>query len=1838
MRTLPAMKPHLACLLLTAAAFAEPVEQGVRLLQREKEISPTSTFELRFDQAVVAGDRIGLPADSSPLVFSPALPGTFTWLSTRSGVFTPSEPPAPGATYTLTLAGDLPVQATLQREITTPPMRITDRSPDSFDKRNAPSSPALYLQFNVAVDPAALGKFARFRNAAGDEIPALVAEIPNDARYYLNNTDTRPWRERFTGPLPDDAPRPHPHRIFITPERPLPIAPVWKLLLAAGLPSAEGPETLPEPVEIEIGDVQPFTVDAVTPHHGLDAGTWLEVSFSKRISPLLEKADITKWISITPAPDDLRIETNWDGATFTGTFSLQERYTVTVKPGFPAAEPFELAESHSEEVTFVPLPPRLYFTGFSTAQYSGGRRVFDLLATNIDETRVRAKLLDRDSLIFALNGYKRGYHKKNGTGLEPHQEVEFSLVPGKTVFNEKLDTSAGKVALSWDKILGGRRSGAVFLQAEKREQYGNGAELGTEAIVQLTDLGVLWKVVDDTATILVFSHATGEAVPGATVRLLDDDNIEIATRQAGPQGLAQLPLPKQGWLMAEAGDDLHAMEFDRDTRPGDLPSYAFREALGDGASGDRRVLLFTDRPLYQPGETVHLKGYLREWQGGDLIIPAEKTYSLTVVDARDTRVLAKDITLSATGSFSEAIPLPPGGVGIYRASLVWGNATTSETFEVQEYKANAFEVALDSRDSYPAGEAIGVPLTAHYYSGAPLAGAAVKWSLRASDETFRTEGFGDFVFGGVRGEDRETTTTGQGDVKMDAEGRASVVLEPGAISVALSPRDVDLLVEITDINQQTISSRAKFTAHSSDFYLGIAGTEDVLRAGEPMTIAVIAIQPDMTVPKEQPKPQLTVSRIDFRTIRELGPGGAPTYRTEEEPRVVFETTATTAETRGEQNRPVRTATFTPDQPGTYIVHASTKDSAGREVASQWRFNVSGETPSRIAWNYRNQYQIDLVPDRASYQPGDTARLLVKTPISGTALVSIEREAILRTFVVTLKGNAPTIEVPIEAGDLPNVFVSVVLLRGAEQSPRKTKEPEFRAGYARLNVGRPETQLGVKVEAGEPSYRPATEVTTTVTVQDKTGKAVAGAEVTLYAVDEGILSLMGYEKPEPFDFFYAPRALRVRTGLTLPNLLSEDPDELSFANKGYVVGGGGMGSASSGEAPRSNFLPCAFWQADLVTDKDGRVTATFPAPDSLTRYRVFAVAATPVAFGSGESAFAVSKPLMVESALPPVARIGDKLTARAVLQNRTDTAGEVEVTLTLDDKAAQPGTLSRKIQLAPNSAAAVDIPVELANVGTAKWVWSARMGDLTDSVETTVEVGYVAPLLREILLGRTDAKETNLLAEANPQFLEGEGSMEIRVANTRLSGLAESVDYLLDYPYGCVEQQVSRLIPWMLYDDLHRIIPALDRPEKEVRETFETGVRRVLDLQTREGGLAYWPGGTEPMLWASAYGGVALALAKERGFEIPLAQTDDLARYLSRELRDIAEIEGNYQLSNRCLAVYALALLGAPEPAYHELLYKKRDDLSAESRAVLALAILEAKGPADMIKTLLDPDAPTPPQGDAWFGSGERELAMRLLAWVKYQPKSRDVDALVEELLRARRNGKWGNTQSNAWALLALTRYANAIESGDKRITGSLQYVDLDREFSLDEKNPAIDQAAPIVPAPLVLSNPSQRTLFTTVKMEARPKVAKQPRQDRGYLIERGYAKVRDDGKLDAAQDLKVGDRILVTLRIEVRQPAHYIAIDDPLPAVFEAVNPSFKTQAMRADGSRGSMFTDYRELRRDRALFFRDHLAPGSYTITYLARVRAAGAVTAPAAKIEEMYRPERFGLTETTDVTAQAR
>ncbi len=1939
----------------TSGDKAKEKEKGQEIL------TPSAAFELRCAEPMVAPERVGTEETQSPIVFIPPLAGSFRWTSQRGGVFTPSAPPALGTVFHVVVRPHL-VKAD-GKPLGADEIHATYYAPSmearfggflgAFDKDNLAAKPKVQLFFNAAVDPDKITPFLKFQDAAGNTTPAVAALPGKDDGQPPETTPHRTWNELFFAAhaSANDTVKTASvvNRVVVTPAEALPVGQKWTLVAGTGLPSTDPGVKVSTPAKIVVGNVLPFTVDEVKAENDGEDSRQITVNFSKELPKEITDENAGKWVHVIPAPENLKITRSSPESAdlgITGDFQVGQAYEVTVEAALPSLSPYSLAETYRKHLHFSAEPPLVALPEYSTHQLSGGRREFALLARNAPEVRLRAKLVPAADAAKALIAYEAEYVAHDSDATD-NKRMDFDKVPGKVIYEKVIPGSKSldkpeTIALKWDDLLGERRNGVVLLEVEQpKPTAGQTKRAGAQALVQVTDLGAVWKT-SHAGELLAYAFSLTDTQPAAeaSVRVLDEKGVSLGAAKADGDGIAKLPsglLDKAAWLAVSTGDDCHVIAFGSGTRSTvstygfHLPPTAYAEDDADQSdAGDgtktveprRTVLFFSDRGVYKPGETAQIKATVREWRDGALATPAPTTAAtLRAYDARGRKFWQKEAALSATGSVTEAVPLPKTTLGRYRVVASFhpqgaqaaedesdngdvaeedddedSDAPTSGVcrFQVQEFQPNPFEVTLKKPDAPVGAGQTPIGLAAHYYMGKTLSQAKAVWSLKADDAPFEPSGFDEYNF-----------CTGQLDYRMEREhgelsldGRAALgadgtlTLSPNIVlnDAQPSPRRVALEASVTDQDQQTVSAHTRYTVHSSDFYLGLRELPDVVRAGEPLPVEVVAVGARDEQPLAAPvRVTAKLSRIEWHTNRVANDSGDSDYDSKPHLVPVGNVEMDTTEVRklGKQWEPATEAAavtdpgavrvapavgkLVPTEPGEYFLELTAQDKSGRQVLTSTTFSALGDKEAE--WGYRNAWQAQLVPDRVEYTPGQTATVLIKTPISGRALVTVEREGVSRAFVTDIAKTRPAVQIPILPGDAPNVFVSVLLVRGSGQSTRRIKQPEYRAGYCQLLVPKADARVAVEVKPAKPDYQPGDGVDVQVDVTDPTahGRPIAGAEVTLYAVDKGVLSLTGYKTPEPLRTFYRPRPLDVTTGLTIPNLLSEDPEDMNFssdkgfaANKGYLVGGGG--GEGRGDRLRQNFVACAYWNGGLVTDAQGRVNAHFQAPDGLTEYQVMAVVNQGAGkFGSGEGAFRINKPVMLEPAMPRFGNVGDHMVLRAVVHNQSGVAGEAEVTIDLDDKATVVGADGattdqarvRRVPLAAGESKAVEFPVEFQHTGQAVWTWHARLvgngpgGQAwRDSVRTTLNVDHPTPRRSEVAYVRAEGERTdNLLGKISPELMEGEeGTIQVSLSTSRLSELRESVDELLHYPYGCVEQTTSSLLPWLALKDFGDALPDLKHTPEEAEDAVSRGINKLLSMQVESGGLAYWPGdsGREAHPWGSAYGALGMALTKRAGFFVPQANLDKLCQYLSNRLRsddkDAHDTYHEHNTTDRCLALYALALAGKGEPAYDEQFYDRREKMNPEDRALVALAIVENNGPAEMVKTLLKPMPQDKAITQDWdeFASPATVDGMRLLAWCRFQPHDAAIEEKLNQLLDERESrGGWQTTQGNAWALLAMSAYARDVERAGEPAAGSVTMAGQTREFQLggQKRSFACDFPLSLATAggKLAVAKTAGRKLYVQAKVESRPRggagVNTQATVGSAdYSIVRRYEKVLDDGRLTDAKGWKVGDRVLVSLDIQAPRLASYVAVNDPLPAVLEAINPEFKTQDggnVQANGF-GWWASDYKELREDRAVFFCDHLYAGHFRLQYLARVRAAGTATAPAAKIEEMYHPDRFAET----------
>lgn len=1746
--------------------------------------------------------------------------------------------------------------------------------PSSFTTKN-PLTPNsfLLLKFSEPVSTRAVQNFFRF--------------FEKDGKTYQDLEAVRPTEDEIFDRIPHlEAIEDLETFVLVSPKRSLALNKTWYLYGRSGLTSTDKSHRIVEGKLNYVGAIRSFEIYNVNTANPYNEKRKLVIEHNKpALGRTVTPESLAGYIQISPTVENLEFNIGYKRIEILGDLKFGVNYEVTIREGITARDGTRSEQFVEKEATILPNPGFISYPAFSTTQNAAGHRKFEIKTGNLTGLRTRVKHLEGDELVLGLHEYDAKYEGWGGP-----EDTPYAMAPGKTIYDEYSKPTAGidqseNLVLRWDELTNKEPFGAYLLCSEGRSATRDKLSVGAQALIQLTDIGLAWKQsAKNHTTLYAFSLRSGRPLNTVAVRIVDETakvHFEGATDESGFLQIPPIPGVSDEdslYLDAQLAKDRHLIHFHNSLNRMGLWSFAIPQRYSDPLEGERRTLLFTDRNVYRPGDEVKLKAISRFVDVDKLLGAAPGEGTLRIFNARHRKIFEEDVTLSANGSYDHSFQLPQAGMGWHTIELDFNpeeggernddwRLITSHSFQVEDYKVNTFEISLATEPSYKADEIISVPLSARYYMGKPLTKASFNWNVYSYTNFPRPRGFDEFRFGDVTQDFESFNTSGEGKLNPDGESLIEFALPDQGTSP--SPRNVSISTQITDANQQTISNGKSITVHSSDFYLGLRNPESVHRAGDQALFSVVALDTKGKTHFDEVHAMLTIERERWSTVKVIGANGRPTFRNERRLETVSEKALRISTTEEEETGLTQAHPFreTFSEAGDYLVTLAASDSQGRPVLTRSRFTVIGA--DEPAWSWHDVVRIDLTPDKETYRAGETAKLLARSPVFGHAILTTERGGVRTTESIEISDYETILEIPVDADAAPNIFASLLIIRGSDESTHINKAADYRLGYCQLNVEDPDATLLTAIDIGEKESRqPGEEIVISATVTSHDGAAVPNAEVTLFAVDEGVLSLTGHKTPDPAEVFFKEFSLAVSTGQSLGDLLPENVKEQYFDNKGYVIGGGGANKGLRPDKVRKDFKALAFWEPSLKTDENGLVSATFTVPDNLTTFRVMAVVAEGNRFSKAETPLVVNKPLIIEPALPRFTNVTDQIDVAAIIHNNTKVPQEISLKVQLDDKAQFLNQLGDKVTtsltspdeartritkaiIAPGKTESFAFPIALTETGEAKWQWSVANGDqsLRDATESTMTIGYPLPLLRESRqLSLLDNADTNnALQDFSPRLLTGNGEIQINLSNSRLVEAGDALQYLLRYPYGCVEQTTSSIIPWLSTTQLRHVLPEMEKDEEEVATIIEKGISRLFSMQTGDGGLGYWPGANQSELWGSAYAAVAISLASRQEIPVPEEQVKALQKYLSTSLRKSGDLKEAYQLSQRCLACYALALFGKPEEAYHEVLFERRSLLSAEARALLALAMTESNAPAqDRIAMLLAHDPEVPVAEISWYKQ-PYILATKLLAQLKHDPESGQVDELVTRLfsIKGPQHG-WGSTYSNAWPLIALAEYGKREKTLLGENTVELVMGGEKRSITLGED--AVGHQITL-PLPSDNSTPSLQVttsesspVFANLIVASRPEIMPIEPENNGFSIERTYQEVRSDGTIEPATDLEVGDLVLVTLDLNIpNEKEAYLAIDDPLPAVFEAINPNFKSQATKNANTRSgkrTLYANHREIRRDRVLFFADSIfRSGDYTLQYLARVNAPGEVTAPPAKLEAMYEPHRFGLSGTGTISACA-
>ena len=1402
--------------------------------------------------------------------------------------------------------------------------------------------------------------------------------------------------------------------------------------------------------------------------------------------------------------------------------------------------------------------------------------------------------------------------------------------------------------------------GCIELSATGRGSEAPEGAMSAAILVQPSHLGLTAKVHDGGILVWVTRLADASGVAGGLVSVLTGDGETIAEAKTDEHGLAEVAaadvttvrgLSRAVYVRAsdDEGDVLVALDDKRLSR-----AWQFDLPAAVGGAGALTASIFTDRGVYRPEETAHVVLIARDPRG--LGVPQDHMFELQIRDPRGKTIVDRVVTVDRFGAADVEVPLAAGAaVGKYAILATQSGNTKAHHFSVEEYRVPTFEVRLGAEPKrWTAGAEATVSITGAYHHGGALAGRAASYQVVRVPHRFSAPGFAGFTFTPTPAPD----VAGQlssGEGKLDGSGRLAFSFTPQHPPSA-GPMRYVIGASVTDVDRQSYAGRLSRVVHPADLYVGVKPPgRAIVAAALPLEVPVIVADVHgQLVPGVEVK--ITAAKIEHHTIAR--------WSADEVERLNRAVITSGGGCKARSGATAVSCRLRLDGAGAYRVHAVTTDRAGRVVTSG--FDVTATGDNATAWPRFDHERIDVIADRPAYSPGDVARLVVESPFaSARGLLTLERAGVLEHRLFEISGDTPAIEVPITAAHAPNVYASVVLVRGRvhdakDASGFATGAPAFRMGYAELKVEPKAHRLDVRIDPAKHTAHPKETLDLAIHVRDAAGRPSAGQAVVM-VVDEAVLQMTRYQTPDPVADLFSRRPLGVRTGssrLDLPNARR--------ARRELIFPGGDGTDDPLSDLPadlRSFFASTAFFDATVPIAVDGTGSVRFELPDNVTRYRVMAVVASDgSATGAGAASLTVRKPLIVQPVLPRFVYPGDELRVEAMAFNGTERAGEVELSAVFVGFERGDQSPDRAMTVGAGASQKVGYDVLVTGAKTAKVRFTAKMGEHEDTVQ--VEIPILDPgNRRTVVEQRRVADADTVELTLPPDRIAGSERMEVVVSTTMLSALSQAVGYVMGYPHGCIEQTTSRAYPLVMLDDLLDDI-GVDVDREKLKTYAAAGIARLLSFQTSEGGLSYWPGGTRPHAFGTVFGLTALIEGKKKGYDVPDEALQKMAAYLERSLASgtiTGEMPhgGMADADTRALIVLTLARLGRPKPSAVASLWQHRAAMTPFGMSMLAVAVQEGAGDPALLAPLLAAvkDAAVVAADEAHFAGGSKggwsfdsPLRTHASALLAYAPSGAAIgNKLLTGLLDRKVGGMWGNTQENVFGIMgvaALARQANAGAAPKMALTVNGDRISSQRMAAVTKRMHRLELSSAQIAGPaglpalqaVSLKNRGAGPMFLTVRAEYAVALDADNRAPtaNGFEIGRVY---ETTGGRQLEGSIPLGSVVRVRLKVRADAKRNYVAVQDNLPAGLEPLNANLATTAGASLGalspaaSRAMGALSYQEIRDASVAFYIDDMPAGDYELVYLARATTPGAFLRPAARAEAMYAPGQSGTTAIDEV-----
>lgn len=1523
-----------------------------------------------------------------------------------------------------------------------------------------------------------------------------------------------------------------------------------------------------------------------------------------KTSQSVDAASVQKNLKITPEVK-YSVEPSESGFVIKGDFNQEDVYKLSISNQLNGVLGGKMDDDFTHDVYFGVVDPYLEFTN-RKAQYlsTKGNKNIGVNIVNIPKVRIKiAKVYENNILPFIKSGYQ--YYDEDGSPFRYYRDpgLYTDELTNKAIETADLPTKQGVTVLNMPLPEQRESKGVYYVSIGSEDEYYR----SIQKIISVSDIGIISKLSRDQQTLSVFVNSimTTESLEGVEIKLISQNNQEITKGKTDKTGTIVFndlkknhPSFSVAMITANHENDFNYILFE-DT---EIETSKFDvEGRSPSVSG-LEAFIYGDREIYRPGETVHFNAVVRNylWE-----TQKELPVKIKVKQPRGKEISSFLTKTNASGAVEHSVKLDRAALtGFYTLEVLTGNdiLIASKSISVEDFMPDRIKVQLEVPDKVVVpGKAL-AKVTATNLFGPPASNKKYEMEFSIGHKRFAPKGFEDFNFG-ISDQTRFEKELIEGTT--NAEGLGIQTFE---ISDKLAGRGLlegKIMVSVFDESNRPVHRLQSFDIYTQQQFLGVRLPAYFTATNAPYPLELVAF--DANEKTTTVTAGIEIYLLDYQTVLEKTENGLRYVSKKKEKLIKSQQVNVNGKTR--------VADFVPKISGEYEVRVKLPNAESFVASNFYAYGYG----NRSSFEVDTDGEVQITTDKEQYAVGETVKAIFKTPFDGKLLVTVENEGILEHKYLTTNQKSADFSFKLAGTHLPNAYITATLIRSMDQPEMPLMSAH---GLKSVKVDDFNRKLPIQITA-QAKVRSQTHQVVEI-------KTTPNTELTVAVVDEGILQIKNTETPDIYKYFYQKRALGTRSFDLYPLLLPE----IALNNSSKTGGDAGLGKRVNPLANGRAEL-VAKWSGIIKTDASGKAKFEYDIPEFLGKLRVMVVAYDNEKLGSAEQEVIVSDPISMSVGMPLFLSPDDKVKVPVTFFNTTDASQTIKISASTEGKISAGIPSLQELTVAARQEKFIEIEIKSGDeIGLGKLKVVADNGKEKFSKSTEISVRPAGSLHKSGVSGIL-VKDKEMTFVAPDNYMKGTLSSKVYISPMPILQFGHRLRDLLEYPYGCTEQVISRAFAQLYFEDIAEVLYAdsslseSGRSERNPRYNVQSAIDKLQEMQIYNGALPYWPGREDPQWWVSAYALHFAVEAQKAGYEVPKNLIEELKRYLVFQ----AGVEENkketyYVMVNKkrvkreririelAYSLYVLSLTDDPYLAGMNELKADFANLSQDQKFLLACSYMQigdersfrALLPKSYIRESYDPML------EGSFSSPVRNMALVLNALVESDPANNQIVALTQSVngvLSGKNN--YLNTQELAFSLLSVgkilkqnkaTSQATVSYEGKsiRTISGKGEWLDLTK-----------------YPKGIKVSG-SQMYYYQI--NEGIPLSSNVTIEDKGLIARRAYF-TRDGVQIKNStikQNQLVVVRLTVSSGADIPYQVDNVVLTDILPAGLEIENP-------RLVGDRDMTWIkdaaepDYLDIRDDRIHYFVSATTKPKHYY-YLARAVTQGGFIQGSVSADAMYNP----------------